>query len=47
MKQWVLLLTIIVAVALIPLAIWTHDILAISLAGLIPFYVDWKNGDLP
>ena len=46
MKRSVLIATIIAAVALIPVAIWLDDILAISLAGLIPLYVDWKNGDL-
>lgn len=46
MKRWVLVATLIAAVALIPLAIWMDDILALSLAGLIPLYVDWRNGDL-
>lgn len=46
MKGSVLMATAISAVVLVPMAIWLDDILALSLAGLIPLYVDWKNRDL-
>jgi len=45
-KRSVLIVTTAVFVALIPVAIWQDDFLIPSLAGLIPLYVDWKNGDL-
>lgn len=44
MKRPVLLLTILVAIALVPVAIRSGDVLVLSFAGLIPLYVDWRNG---
>ncbi len=46
MKRSVLVTTLAAAVALAPLVIWTKDILCLSLAALIPFYVDLKNEHL-
>lgn len=46
MKRSVLIATIVAAIALIPVAMWQDDLLVLSFAGLIPFCVDWKNGDL-
>ena len=46
LKCSVLILFIVVFMALIPVAIWQDDFLIPSLAGLIPFYVDYKNGNL-
>lgn len=46
MKRPVLITTLATAVALAPLAIWWNDMLVFSLAGLIPFCVDLKNGKL-
>lgn len=42
----VIVTTLLLIVALLPLAIWSDEILVLSLAGLVPFYVDWKAGDL-
>jgi hypothetical protein len=44
MKKPVLIATIAVAIALVPLAICWNDMLVFSLAGLIPFCDDMKNG---
>jgi len=46
MKRSVLIATLVVATALVPAAIWRDDVLVVSMAGLIPFLVDLKNGDL-
>ena len=46
MKSYVLVVTLITVVMLIPVAILMDDLLVLSLAGLFPLYVDWKNGDL-
>ena len=46
MKRSVLIATIITAVALVPVAVLRDDYLIPSLAGLIPLYVAWRNGDL-
>jgi len=46
MKKPVLMATIAAVITLLPLAVWWNDILVFSLAGLIPFYVDLKNGNL-
>jgi len=46
MKRWILAATLITAVCLAPVAIRVGDITALSLAGLIPFVVDLKNGQL-
>ena len=46
MKSYVLVVTLITVVMLIPVAILMDDFLVLSLAGLFPLYVDWKNGDL-
>lgn len=46
MKRWVLVTTFVAAVGLAPVAFRTGDILAFALAGLIPFLVDLKNGEL-
>ena len=46
MKPLVLIVTLIAAVLLIPVAIRLGDILVLSFAGLIPFFLDLKSGDL-
>ena len=46
MKPSVLTVTLLVTLALVPVAIWADDLLIVSLAGLIPFFVDLWNGDL-
>ena len=46
MTRPVLVATLLLAAALVPVAIWWDDVLVLSLAGLIPFFVDLKNGDL-
>ena len=45
-KTSVLVVTLLVAAALVPVAIWARDALIVCLAGLIPFFVDLKNGNL-
>ena len=46
MNRFVLIVTLITLVMLVPVAILLDDFLVLSLAGLFPLYVDWKNGDL-
>jgi hypothetical protein len=46
MKPSVLIVTLLVTAALVPVAVWADDVLVVCLAGLIPFFVDLKNGDL-
>ena len=44
MTHFVVLATLGAAVALVPLAFWTNDLLALSLAGLVPLGVDlWRR----
>jgi len=46
MKPCTLLATLVAAALLVPAAVWCNDMLIFSLAGLIPFFVDLKNGHL-
>jgi hypothetical protein len=43
MRQAVRVATLGAVVALIPLALWTNDILALSLAGLVPLVSDLRR----
>ena len=46
MKRFTLTITLILAVALIPVALWLDDILILSLPALVPFILQLRNGEV-